>query len=234
MIGKPAVLRIAGKEGPYPSLSAESPMGSRLLAVAAAIVCSACSKPGSDSDAGSAATPASSAGGTYSAANGDPLSFKFKSGGKVEMDGGPMGKVTGTYTEEGEKLVVTLPGALPATFIKDGNCIEDQLAMFGKLCIGGKAGAASNVSTRSAPTTTGTWVATTSDGEFRLEFKPGNKGTGTLTPPGGKPMPREGTYTVEGDVVQVTLDQSEPMTLKFVNTGFETTSFGLSMRFVRR
>src|ERR1041385_7135069 len=234
MIGKPAVLRIAGKEGPYPSLSAESPMGSRLLAVAAAIVCSACSKPGSDSDAGSAATPASSAGGTYSAANGDPPSFKFKSGGKVEMDGGPMGSVTGTYTVEGEKLIVTLPGALPATFIKDGNCIEDQLAMYGKLCIGGKAGAETNVSTRSAPTTTGTWVATNSDGEFRLEFKSDNKLTLTVTPPGGQPAPRDGTFIVDGDVVQVTLDQSEPMTLKFVNAGYESTSFGLPMRFLRR
>lgn len=213
-------------------------MGFRLLAVTALVVCAACSRTRSDpgADAGSAATPpaTSGAGGTYSAANGDTISFQFKSGGQVVMNGGSLGTATGTYTVEGEKLIVTMPGALPSTFIKDGNCIEDQLQMYGKLCIGGRAGAESNVPTRSAPTTTGTWVATNADGEFRLEFKPGNKVTLTLTPPGGRPAPREGTFTVEGDVVQVTLDQSEPMTLKFVNAGFESTSFGLAMRFVRQ
>jgi hypothetical protein len=213
-------------------------MQPRPLVVAALIASAACSKgrpdPDAGANAGAAATPASNSGGTYSAANGDPLSFKFESGGKVEMNGGPMGSVTGTYTVEGEKLIVTLPGALPATFIKDGNCIEDQLAMYGKLCIGGKAGAETNVSTRSAPTTTGTWVATNSDGEFRLEFKSDHKLTLTVTPPGGQPAPRDGTFIVEGDVVQVTLDQSEPMTLKFVNAGYESTSFGLPMRFLRR
>ncbi|HEV8357233.1 MAG TPA: hypothetical protein VGQ17_10760 [Gemmatimonadales bacterium] len=217
-------------------------MGPRLLVVAALIVCSACSRtrsaPDSGANAGSAATATptsgSVAGGTYSAANGDSLSFEFKSGGKVEMNGGPLGKATGTYMVEGEKLIVTLPGALPSTFIKDGNCIEDQVRMFGKLCIGGKAGAESNVSTRSAPTTAGTWVATSSDGEFRLDFKPDNKLTLTLKPPGGQPAAKDGTFIVDGDVVHVTLDQSEPMVLKFVNAGYETTSFGLPMRFVRQ
>src|ERR1041385_6892621 len=126
-------------------------MQPRPLVVAVLIASAACSKGRPDPDAGAAATPApaSGAGGTYAAANGDSLSFKFESGGKVEMNGGSLGSATGSYTVEGEKLIVTMPGALPATFIKDGNCIEDQLAMYGKLCIGGKAGAASNVSTRS-------------------------------------------------------------------------------------
>ena len=208
-------------------------MQSRLLVLAALSVALACSKPGSKSgspsDAGSA-----SAGGTYSAANGDPFSFEFKSGGKVEMNGGPMGSASGSYTVEGEKLIVTMPGAPTYSFIKDGNCIEDQLHMFGKLCIGGRAGAESNVSTRSAPATTGIWVASSSDGEFRLEFKPDNKLTLTLTSPGGQPVSKEGSFIIDGDVVQVTLDQSEPMTLKFVNAGYETTSFGLPMRFVKQ
>ena len=216
-------------------------MQPRLLVAAALIGSLACSRgrpdPDSGANPGSAATstPASGAGGTYSAANGDPVSLEFKSGGKVELNGGPMGAATGTYTVEGEKIIVTLPGALPATFIKDGNCMDDNLHMFGKLCIGGKAGAESNVSTRSAPTTTGTWVATNSDGEFRLEFKSDNKLTLIVTPPGGQPAaPRNGTFIVEGDFVHVTLDQSEPMVLKFVNAGYESTSFGLPMRFVRR
>jgi len=188
----------------------------------------ACSKTGSDSGSGGGG-----AGGTYSAANGDPFSFEFKSGGAVQMNGGPMGNSTGSYTVEGEKLLVTM-GGRTYTFIKDGNCIEDDLHMFGKLCIGGRAGAESNVSTRSAPTTTGTWVASSSDGEFRLEFKPDNKLTLTLTAPGGAPASKQGTFIVEGDVVQATLDLSEPLTLKFVNGTYETTSFGLPMKFVRQ
>jgi hypothetical protein len=188
----------------------------------------ACSKTGSDSGSG-----AGGAGGTYSAANGDPFSFEFKSGGTVEMNAGPMGNSTGSYTVEGEKLLVTT-GGRTYTFIKDGNCIEDDLHVFGKLCIGGRAGAESNVSTRSAPTTTGTWVASSSDGEFRLEFKPDNKLTMTLTAPGGAPASKQGSFIVEGDVVQATLDLSEPLTLKFVNGSYETTSFGLPMKFVRQ
>jgi hypothetical protein len=200
-------------------------MQCRPLVLSALIVGLACSKSGPNSG---------SANGTYSAANGDPLSFEFKSGGRVEMNGGPLGSATGSYTVEGEKLIVTLPGAPSSTFIKDGNCIEDQLHMFGKLCIGGQAGAKSNVSTRSAPVTTGTWVASSSDGEFRLEFKSSNTLTLTLTPPGGQPASKQGTFIVEGDVVQATLDQAEPMTLKFVNDGYETTSFGLPMRFLKQ
>ena len=207
------------------------------LAVAVLILAWACSKPGANPDAaatpGSAATPAVGVLGTYAAANGDPLSFEFKSGGSLELNGGPMGNSTGSYTVEGEKLLVTT-GGRTYTFIKDGNCIEDNLQMFGKLCIGGKAGAESNVSTRSAPATTGTWVATSTDGEFKLEFNPDNKLTLTLTTPGGQPSSKQGSYIVEGDLVHATLDQSEPMVLKFVNGAYETTSFGLPLRFVKQ
>ena len=206
-------------------------MQPRRCVVVALIVCAACSKgAGSKSDSGANA----GARGTYAAANGDPLSFEFKSNGTVEMNGGPMGSATGTYTADGEKFLVTMPGGPTYTFIKNGNCIEDQLQMFGKLCIGGRAGEASNVSTRGALATTGVWVAASSDGEFRLEFKPDNKLTPTLTPPGGQPSSKDGTFIIEGEVLHVTLDQSEPMVLTFVNGGYETTSFGLSMKFVRQ
>ena len=62
----------------------------------------------------------------------------------------------------------------------------------------------------------------------------GNKLTLTLTAPGSPPITKQGTFIVEGDVVQATLDQSEPMTLKFVNGGYESTSFGPPMRFVKQ
>ena len=198
--------------------------------IAGLVVCLACSKAGSNSDS---ANPASGAGGVYSAANGDPIKFEFKSGGTVEMDGGPLGSSSGSYTVDGEKLLVTMSGRT-YTFIKDGNCIEDNLHVFGKLCIGGKSGAESNVSTRSAPTTTGTWTATNADGEWRLEFKSDNKLTLSLTVPGGQPANKEGTFIVEGDLVHSTLDQSEPMVLKFVNGGYESASFGPMMRFVKQ
>lgn len=207
-------------------------MRSRLLVLSALLVVAACSKPSPDSDAANAGS-GSGAAGTYSAANGDPFSFAFKSNGTVEMNGGPMGSSSGTYTVEGEKLLVTMDGRT-YTFIKDGSCIEDSQNVFGKLCIGGRAGAEANVSTRSAPTTTGSWVAGTEDGEFKLEFNPDNKLTLTLTTPGGQPSSKGGTYRVEGDMVYATLDQSEPMVLKFVNGAYETTSFGLAMRFVKQ
>jgi hypothetical protein len=209
-------------------------MQSRLQVIAGLIVCSACSNAGSKPASSADAGPASAAGQVYSAANGDSLTFQFKAGGKVEMNGGSLGSTIGTYTVDGEKLLVTPPGGPTYTFIKDGSCIEDQLQMFGRLCIGGRAGAASNVSTRSAPTTTGTWLATSSDGEFRLQFKPDNKLSLTLTPPGGQPAAKNGTFIIEGNVLHVTLDQSEPMVLTFVNDGYETTSFGVPMRFVRQ
>ena len=234
MTGEPAVVRNPVEKGLNPYPTEGSPVQSRLYVVAALIVCSACSKAGSNSDSGANAGSASGAGGTYSAANGDPLSFEFKSNGKVEMNGGPMGSASGTYTVDGEKFLVTMPGGPTYTFIKDGSCVEDQLRMFGKLCIGGRAGDASNFPTRGAPATTGIWIAPSSDGEFRLEFKPDNKLTLTLTPPGGQPSSKDGTFIIEGEVLHVTLDQSEPMVLTFVNGGYETTSFGLPMKFVRQ
>ena len=85
------------------------------------------------------------------------------------------------------------------------------------------------------PTTpTGTYVATNADGEFRLEFKPGNRLALTLTPVGGQPGTREGTFAIEGDVIYATLAQSTPVVLKFVNDTYESAAFVLPMKFVRQ
>lgn len=86
---------------------------------------------------------------------------------------------SGTYAVDGEKLIVTVD-AQQHIFIRDGNCIEDRLNVFGKLCKGGKTGEAANVSTRNV------------------------------------------------------LVQGALLVLKFVNDGYESTSFGLLMNFVRQ
>ena len=133
-----------------------------------------------------------------------------------------------------QKRIVSVDGQTH-TFNRDGNCIEEPRQIFGKLCKGGKSGEAANVSTRNVPTKpAGIWVATNADGEFKLEFKPGNRLAMTLTPAGGQPDTQEGTFTIEGDVIYATLAQSTPMVLKFVNDAYESTSFGLPMKFVRQ
>jgi hypothetical protein len=107
--------------------------------------------------------------------------------------------------------------------------------MFGKLCQGGKSGEASDVSTHKPPVTEGTWVATNADGEFRIEFKPGNRLTLAATMAGGGPTSTEdGTFVVEGDRVNVRLPQGTPLMLQFVNDRYESTSFGLPMTFGRK
>ena len=195
------------------------------------LLAAACSGGGSDSGGGSAAGGA----GTYTAVGGEPvLTMEFKSGGVFAMAAAGMGSSSGTYTVDGEKLIVSVDGQTH-TFVRDGNCIEEQRQIFGKLCKGGKAGEAGNVSTRNVPTApAGTWVATNADGEFRLEFKSGNALSLTLVPPGGQPSTKNGTFIVEGDVLHVTLDQSEPMVLKFVNDAYESNAFGIPMRFVKQ
>jgi hypothetical protein len=176
----------------------------------------------------------SGVGGTYSAVGGEPVSIELKSGGSVALSAAGLGSSSGTYTVNGDRIVITVDGQ-PHNFIRDGNCIQDDLGMFGKLCKGGKSGEASNVTTRSVPTTpTGTWHASNADGEFQLDFKPGNTLTLTATPAGGQALVQDGNFTMEGDVIQATLPGGEPLTLKFVNDGYESTSFGLPLRFVRR
>lgn len=172
--------------------------------------------------------------GTYAAVDDVPLTMEFKSGGGFTMSAAGLGSSSGTYTVDGEKLIVSVDGQTH-TFIRDGNCIEEPRQIFGKLCKGGKAGAATNVSTRNVPTTpAGTYVATNADGVFTLEFQPGNRLRLTATPPGGQPDAVEGTFSVEGDMLYATLAQSKSMVLKFVNNTYESTAFGLPMKFVRK
>lgn len=173
--------------------------------------------------------------GTYASVGGDGLTLELRSGGSAVMTAAGLGSSNGTYTVDGEKIIVTISNQTH-TFIRDGNCIEEPLHVFGKLCKGGKAGEAANVSTRNLPATpAGTYVATNADGEFKLEFKSGNTLTLTATPAGGgAPSAKDGSFTIEGDKIYATLDQSVPMVLTFVNNAYESTSFGLPMRFVKQ
>jgi len=196
----------------------------RVLAVVCASLLPGCG--GSDAGAGSGA------GGTYTSVGSERISFELKSGGVVEMSAAGLGSSRGTYTLDGEKIIVSIDNQTH-TFIRDGGCIQDQRDMFGKLCLGGKAGEAANVSTRSMPTS-GTYVATNEDGTFRLELKPGNTLTLSVTPVSGNPDTREGTYLIEGDQMHVRLAEGVPMVLLFVNGAFESTAFGIPMKFVKQ
>jgi hypothetical protein len=172
--------------------------------------------------------------GTYASVDDASLTMELSSGGKILMTAAGVGSSQGTYTVDGEKVIVTVSGQAH-TLILNGNCLEDPQSVFGKMCKGGKAGAASNVSTRAVPASpAGTWTASNADGQFKLEFGAGNTVTLTATPQSGAADTRSGTYLVLGDVVQITLAQGEPLTLKFVNNAYESTSFGLMMRFTRQ
>ena len=172
--------------------------------------------------------------GKYSSVEDNSLTMELSSGGGVLMTAAGVGSSQGTYVVDGEKIIVTVSGQAH-TLIRNGDCLEDPQSVFGKLCKGGKAGEASNVSTRKVPTApAGTWLASNADGQFKLEFGAGNTVTLTATPTTGAADTRSGTYLVLGDVVQITLAQGEPLTLKFVNDAYESTSFGLPMRFVKQ
>ncbi len=190
------------------------------------------SDAGSNPGSGAAASSGSGSGfsGTYASVDSTPLAITFKANGSVDMGGA----TSGTYTIDGEKILVTVSGQRH-TFIRDGNCIEEGRNIFGKLCKGGKAGEASNVSTRNVPTVPdGTYLASNADGEFKIEFKPGNKLTMIMTPPGGKPNAQEGTFIIEGDKLHATLAQATSMVLKYVNNAYESTAFGLPLKFVKQ
>jgi hypothetical protein len=170
--------------------------------------------------------------GVYTSVEDDDLSMEFKSGGIVVFTAGDLGSSDGTFTVDGEKVLVTVNG-VEHTMIRDGDCIEDRLHVFGKLCKGGKAGASSNISTRNVPTApSGIYIAKNEDGEFKIEFKPGNTFTFTATPAGGgRPEVADATFIAEGDTIHATLPQGVPMVLNFVNNTYESTSFGLPMTF---
>ena len=200
----------------------------RSLAVLCLSLLPAC---GGGSNSGSGGGPGSV--GTYSSVGSDGMTFELKAGGVVELRAAGLGSSRGTYTLDGEKIVVSIDNQTH-TFIRDGSCIQDQRNMFGKLCLGGRAGEATNVSTRSMPTD-GIYVATNADGTFRLELKPGNTLSLSVTPASGNPDTQEGTYVIEGDNMHVRLGaQGVPMVLLYVNGAFESTSFGLPMKFVKQ
>jgi len=172
--------------------------------------------------------------GTYAAVGEAPLTMELKSGGAAVLTMAGLGSSSGTYTVDGEKIIVSIDNQ-QHTFVLDGKCIEEPRQIFGKLCKGGKAGEASNVSTRNVPTApAGTWVATNADGEFKIVFKAGNTMSMTVTQAGGSPETVEGTFTMEGDKMYATVGQGTPMVLSFVNNAWESNSFGLPMKFVRQ
>ena len=200
--------------------------GAVLLALSAAFSLSACGSSGSDSATGAI--------GSYSSVGDDGLVFDFKSGGVVTMSAKALNvSSTGSYTVDGDKLLVTIDGQ-QHTFIRDGKCIEEARRIFGRLCQGGKAGAAANASTRTPPVTDGMWVATNADGQFRIEFKPGNRVSFTGTLPGGRKDTLEGPFVVEGSRVELRLPQFLTINLQFVNNAYETTSLGLPLKFTRQ
>ncbi len=189
-----------------------------------------CSKSESGGGPDSGSSPGIS--GIYTSVDSDGTTIEFKSGAVIismdDQQGAP-----GTYTVDGEKIIADMRGQ-KITFIRDGACIDDYQQMLGRLCKGGRSGAAANVSTRNVPTTpTGTYVATNADGVFKIEFKPGNKFTLSIKPVIGNPETQEATFTVEADTIYANMPQT-PMVLKFVNDTYESTSFGLPMKFVKQ
>jgi hypothetical protein len=184
---------------------------------------------------GSVAACGGAGGSTYSSLDDTGLAFEFKSGGVVTMTAKALNvSSSGTYKEDGDKLIVTIDGQ-QHTFIRDGKCIEEGRGIFGKLCEGGKAGAASNVSTRKPPPTEGTWSGKNADGEFAIEFKPADKLTFTGTQAGsGKVDSEEGSFVVSGDRVDVRLASGMPVVLQFVNGAYETTSLGMPLTLQRK
>ncbi len=173
-------------------------------------------------------------GGTFTSVDNEALTMQFKSGGIVVMTAAGLGSSSGTYTVDGEKILISIDDQ-KHTFVLDGKCVEEPRQIFGKLCKGGKAGAASNVSTRKVPTMPeGTYVATNADGEFTLVFKRENTLTLSMTPTVGNAETVEGTFTVEGDKLYARVGQGTSMVLTFVNNTYESSAFGLPMTFVRQ
>lgn len=217
--------------------SAHSIVGALVIGCASLLL-QACGKSDSgskaDSGSGSGAPAGSGLSGAYSSVADDGLTMELKSGGSVVMSAQGLGSSSGTYVTDGEKIVISIDQQ-QHTFIRDGNCIADQRNEFGKLCIGGKAGEASNVSTRNVPAApTGTYIASNADGEFKIEFKPGNTLTLFMTPTAGKPETHDGKFVIEGDTFYATLDPGISMVLKYVNNTYESSAFGLPMKFVKR
>jgi hypothetical protein len=175
--------------------------------------------------------------GTYTSVQTAEIQAQFDSDGTVVFSMGGEEGAPVPYTVDGEKIVVAVNGQ-QITFLRDGDCIEDLQNVFGKLCKGGAAGAAANVSTRTPAPTAGTWTATNADGTFTLAFGAGDQLTFSVTPASGsqmgdQPTTSSGTFELEGDTLYAQLADSTPMVLKWVNGAYESSAFGLSMRFTR-
>ena len=205
--------------------------GAVILACAIALI-PACGKSSSGSGSGSASGGGSGGGEVFTSIENDALTFELKSGGTVRMVMRDIGESQGTYTVDGEKIIVSIDGQ-QHTFIRDGDCIAEPRQIFGKLCKGGKVGESSNVSTRELPSS-GTWVAVNEDGELKLELKPGNKLTLSMTPKIGKPSTHDGKYVIEEGTCYATIEPGDSMVLKYVNNVFESNAFGLPMKFVKQ
>ena len=198
------------------------------LALAAVLTLPACGGGGGGSGGGS--------GTTYTSVADDGGVLELKSGGAFSLTVPGLGTSQGTYTVEGEKYLLTMDGQTH-TLIKTGQCLDDARGVFSRMCVGGKAGEAvtQGAAAPGVEGATGTWKATTSDGDFTLEFKPGNTLAVTLTAPGGSPETKQGTYSVEGRVIHVRLGEGgEPMVLTLVNGAWESNSFGFPMKFVKQ
>ena len=183
----------------------------------------ACGKAGSGDAAPS---------GTYRSVESDQITLELRKNGTISLSAQGVGTSNGTYRVDGEKLILAIDNT-ERVFIRDGDCVENR--EYGKFCKGGKAGEAANQSTRSLTSEPGgTWVASNADGTFTLEFQTGNRLSLSVVPTAGAPETSEGTFRVEGDMIYATLSQSVPLVLKFVNNAYESTSFGLLMRFVKR
>jgi hypothetical protein len=79
------------------------------------------------------------------------------------------------------------------------------------------------------------WSITLGDPDRQVDHVGRDTLTLTATPAaGGSPDARDGTFIVEGRQVHATLSSGDPMVLTFVNDGYESTSFGLPMRFVKQ
>ena len=201
---------------------------SRIAALAAGLTLLACGGGSAGSGGGS--------GNTYTSVSDDPAVLELKSGGTFSFTVPGMVASQGTYTVEGEKYLLTMDGQTH-TLIKTGECLDDARGVFSRMCIGGKAGEAvtQGAAAPGVEGATGTWKATTADGEFVLEFKSGNTLAVTLTAPGGSPETKQGTYNVEGRTIHARLGEGgDPMVLMLVNNTWESTSFGFPMRFVKQ
>lgn len=204
-----------------------------VLVVVCAIVClTGCGGGGGGAGGGGIA-------GTYTAVDNPEINIEFTSSGTVTASMGDEKGKPGTYTVEGEKIIVKMPDSMAVTFIRDGDCITDTQNIFGKMCKGGAAGAAKNVSTRTPPPNAGTWSATNADGTFTIEFQPGDKFAFAFTPVpgsqmGDKPFTKPGKFQMEGDVLYTQLDDSTPMVLKWVNGAYESSAFGIPMKFTKK